>query len=107
MNAGIKLKQTLLARENEWMSAWQRRDRAAAEAIVADEFMLVSSLGGEVFSKAQWMEAAMGPMERALRDDRRVDLSRRPLAGRDPARHVARCPTRRGSSISLDGVARA
>src|SRR5262249_20292470 len=27
MNADTGLKQTLLARENEWMSAWQRRDR--------------------------------------------------------------------------------
>jgi ketosteroid isomerase-like protein len=62
MTADTELKQTLLVRENEWMSAWQRRDRAAAEEIVADEFMLVSSLGGEVFSKAQWMDAAMGPM---------------------------------------------
>src|SRR5262249_43370489 len=54
------MKQILLARENEWMSAWQRRDRPAAEAILADEFILVSSLGGEIFTKAQWLDEALG-----------------------------------------------
>jgi hypothetical protein len=42
--------------------AWQRRDRALAESILADEFTLLSSLRGEVFSKEQWLDAAMGPM---------------------------------------------
>lgn len=53
------LQAVILARENEWMDAWRRRDRALAESILADEFTLVSSLGGEVFSKAQWLEGAM------------------------------------------------
>ena len=56
------LEAVILARENAWMDAWLRRDRAAAESIIADEFTLISSLGGEVFSKAQWLEGAMGPM---------------------------------------------
>jgi len=54
------LKQILLARENEWMGTWQRRDRTAAEAILADEFILVSSLGGAIFTKAQWLDEALG-----------------------------------------------
>jgi hypothetical protein len=44
------------------MDAWQRRDRPAAEAILHDEFVLVSSLHGETFSKAEWLEGAMGPI---------------------------------------------
>ena len=56
------LHDVILARENEWMGAWLRRDRAKAESILADEFTLISSLGGEVFSKAQWLDGAMGPM---------------------------------------------
>lgn len=64
----------ILARENEWMGAWLRRDRALAESILADEFMLVSSLGGEVFSKAQWLEAAMGPMVGEAFAFQRVDV---------------------------------
>ena len=62
MNSRAELEQILLARENEWMNAWQRRDHAAADAILAEEFILVSSLGGETFSKAQWLDGAMGPM---------------------------------------------
>jgi hypothetical protein len=62
VSAGAELEQILLARENEWMGAWQRRDRAAAETILAEEFILVSSPGGEIFSKAQWLDGAMGPI---------------------------------------------
>lgn len=29
---------------------------------MAEEFILVTSLGGEIFSKAQWLDGAMGPM---------------------------------------------
>ncbi|QSX28664.1 nuclear transport factor 2 family protein [Shewanella cyperi] len=52
----------ILARENEWMGAWLKRDRALADSILADEFTLVSSLNGEIFSKAQWLDGAMGPI---------------------------------------------
>lgn len=44
------------------MDAWRRRDRPAAEAILHDEFVLVSSLDGATFSKAEWLEGAMGPI---------------------------------------------
>ena len=62
-NEAKTLHDVILARENEWMDAWRRRDRPLAESILGDEFTLVSSLGGELFSKAQWLEGAMGAIE--------------------------------------------
>lgn len=57
------VREQLVALEDQWMDAWRRRDREACDRILAEEFLLTSSLGGEVFNKAQWLEGAMGPIE--------------------------------------------
>jgi ketosteroid isomerase-like protein len=51
------------AAEHQWMDAWLRRDLTTCAAILADEFLIVSSLGGIVADKAGWLRGAQGPME--------------------------------------------
>jgi ketosteroid isomerase-like protein len=45
------------------MEAWVGRDLNACAQILADEFVIVSSLGGMLADKASWLEHAQGPLE--------------------------------------------
>src|SRR5262245_28101480 len=76
MNANASLEHTLLARENEWMSAWQHRDRAAADAILAEEFTLVSSPW-----RGDFFEGAVAGRSHGSDALRVVSIRRRPRAG--------------------------
>jgi Domain of unknown function (DUF4440) len=51
----------ILASEQAWMEAWQLRDRATCERILADDFVLTSSPGNLV-GRQQWLEGAMEAM---------------------------------------------
>jgi ketosteroid isomerase-like protein len=50
--------EAIRAAEEAWMDAWRRHDIQACERVLADEFVLVSALGGEQFDKAKWLELA-------------------------------------------------
>lgn len=60
------IEETIRHRAQEWMEATQRRDAAALDQFLADEFVLVAARG--VIDKPAWLHATMHEVEaRAFR----------------------------------------
>lgn len=53
--------ETIRRQAQEWMEATKRRDAAALEQLVADEFVLVAARG--VIDKTAWLHATMHQVE--------------------------------------------
>jgi hypothetical protein len=51
----------VLQLERDWMTAWRAKDRATLERLLGADFQLTSALGRR-WSRATWLELAMGPI---------------------------------------------
>ena len=47
---------------NEWMQAWQNKDRETLDALLAPEFRLTSARTDQWVTRDEWIELAMGPV---------------------------------------------
>ena len=63
------IEETIRRRAQEWMEAGRRRDAAALDRLLADEFELVAARG--VIDRAAWLHAALHEIE--VRDFRYED----------------------------------
>ena len=50
----------LVRLEHAWMDAWRLKDASAAEAILADDFTLISATTEVPVPRAMWLAGAMG-----------------------------------------------
>jgi hypothetical protein len=57
---GSNYEEEIIYREKEWMNAWMAKDRAVFMEILSDDFLL-SSARGNLMTKKEWIENAMGP----------------------------------------------
>lgn len=52
----------LVETSERWMRSWKEQDRAALEAVLAENYSLViASAPGERFERDRWLEIAVGP----------------------------------------------
>jgi ketosteroid isomerase-like protein len=57
---GSNYEEEIIYREKEWMNAWMAKDRAVFMEMLSDDFLL-SSARGNLMTKKEWIENAMGP----------------------------------------------
>ena len=58
------IRQQITQLEQDWMDAWKRRDAAALDGFLAEEFTLTSALStGDLIDKTQWIDLALRAYE--------------------------------------------